>query len=112
MISMASAFTYSGCENILMSLWKVNDQASTILMDDFYGQLLEGETIDNSLRLAKLHYLEKADEITADPKIWAPLVAYGSLDQIFKKDNSKTYIGVALVVVLTLLLYLKFRKEF
>ena len=50
MISMASAFTYSGCENILMSLWKVNDQASIELMDDFYEQLLEGESIDEALR--------------------------------------------------------------
>ena len=80
MMSMASAFTYSGCENILMSLWKVNDQASKYLMDDFYGQLLEGVTIDDALRPAKLRYLERADELTADPKIWAPLVAYGTVD--------------------------------
>ena len=58
MISMASAFTYSGCENILMSLWKVNDQTSIALMDDFYQQLLEGESIDEALRQAKLNYLE------------------------------------------------------
>ena len=89
MISMASAFTYSGCANILMSLWKVNDKASTVLMDDFYGQLLEGRTIDDALRQSKLDYLEAADELTSDPKIWAPLVAYGSHERIFQKSNDR-----------------------
>jgi CHAT domain-containing protein len=111
MISMASAFTYSGCQNILMSLWKVNDQASTILMDDFYGQLLEGKTIDYALREVKLNYLETADELTADPKIWAPLVAYGSLEQIFQKDRSRIYIILAIGILLILLLFFKFKKE-
>lgn len=104
MISMASAFTHSGCQNILMSLWKVNDQASTNLMDDFYGYLLEGKTIDRALREAKLKYLENADELSADPMIWAPLVAYGSLDQIFSKDRSRIFIYVGVVVVFAILL--------
>lgn len=111
MISMASAFTYSGCQNILMSLWKVNDQASTILMDDFYSQLLAGETIDDALRIAKLNYLQKADELTADPKIWAPLVAYGSLNNVFKKDESNVYYIVAGVfLILIVVILLRFRK--
>ena len=88
MISMANAFTYSGCENILMSLWKVNDQTSTTLMDNFYEHLLEGESIDEALRQAKLNYLELSDELTAHPKIWAPLIAYGNLDEVFKTDRS------------------------
>ncbi len=111
MISMASAFTYSGCENILMSLWKVNDQASTVLMNDFYGQLQKGETIDKALRLAKLNYLETADELTADPKIWAPLVAYGSLDRVFQKDWSTYYLSFAIIMVLALLLTFSYRKR-
>jgi CHAT domain-containing protein len=95
MISMASAFTSAGCENTLMSLWKVNDQASTMLMDKFYQHLLEGEEIDDALRQAKLDYLLSSDELTADPRIWAPLVAYGSLYQIFKKDKSSLYLALA-----------------
>lgn len=99
MISMASAFTYSGCKNILMSLWKVNDQAAMTLMDDFYGYLLEGKTIDDALRQAKLKYLESADELTADPRIWTPLVAYGNLYPIFRKDNGNVWIYGGLIVM-------------
>jgi CHAT domain-containing protein len=99
MISMASAFTYSGCQNILMSLWKVNDQTAMRLMDDFYGFLLAGETIDVALRNAKLKYLDAADEFSADPRTWTPLVAYGNLNQIFRKDinNVLVYGGIVLI---------------
>ena len=103
MISMASAFTYSGCENILMSLWKVNDQTSITLMDDFYEHLLEGESIDEALRNAKLNYLERSDELSAHPKIWAPLIAYGNLDNVFKKDRS-LIVGIGLCLLFILLL--------
>ncbi len=104
MISMASAFTYSGCENILMSLWKVTDQASKDLMNDFYAQLLGGATIDHALRQAKLNYLTSADELTADPFVWAPLVAYGSLGKVFKTNNA-TYLVIAIIGLLALLIF-------
>jgi CHAT domain-containing protein len=113
MISMASAFTYSGCENILMSLWKVNDKASTVLMDDFYGHLVEGKTIDDALRQAKLDYLDRSDELTADPRIWAPLVAYGSLDKVFKRNDALVIMyAVVGVAMLILILYAMRKKGF
>jgi CHAT domain-containing protein/tetratricopeptide (TPR) repeat protein len=98
MISMASAFTSAGCENTLMSLWKVNDQASIRLMDDFYQQLLRGAPIDEALRKAKLNYLEQSDELTADPKSWAPLVAYGSLHQVFETDRRSPFVYLVLAL--------------
>ena len=107
MISMASAFSYSGCENILMSLWKVNDQTSTALMDNFYQHLLDGESIDEALRQAKLNYLNLSDELTSDPKIWAPLIAYGNLDSVFQKDRSMMFGVVALGVLTIMLLFFK-----
>lgn len=113
MISMASAFTYSGCANILMSLWKVNDKASTVLMDEFYGRLLEGRTIDDALRQSKLDYLEAADELTSDPKIWAPLVAYGSHERIFQRSNDRLviYTALALAVIFAIIFFARRRRS-
>jgi CHAT domain-containing protein/tetratricopeptide (TPR) repeat protein len=110
MMSMASAFAYSGCKNTLMSLWKVNDQASIKLIDNFYGYFLEGEAIDDALRKSKLAYLETADELTADPRIWAPLVAYGSLDRIQKNERSRIYIAAGILLMLAIL-FLSFKRS-
>lgn len=57
--SMAQAFTYAGAQSVVMSHWRVNDKASSIMMDYFYKYLANGEQKDNALRLAKLEYLEK-----------------------------------------------------
>lgn len=113
MISMASAFAYSGCENTLMSLWKVNDQASITLIDNFYRYFLEGESIDGALRKSKLRYLESADELTADPKIWAPLVAYGSLNGIPGNDRSSTFAvaGALILLAIVVLSFKRFKKS-
>ena len=104
MMSIATAFSYSGCQNTVMSLWKVNDQTSVGLMSVFYKHLLEGERIDDALTMAKRNYLEQADEITADPKIWAPMVAYGSLNSVIAKDKRSTLISTVCFTVVVLLL--------
>ena len=106
MVSMASAFTYSGCKNILMSLWKVNDQAATTLMGHFYKNILKGESLDHSLRIAKLNYLESSDELTADPKIWSSLVVYGNLDSVVQKQSSKSYIVITFLVIAAALFFM------
>ena len=111
MMSMASAFTSSGCENILMSLWKVNDQASNALMGDFYGKLFDGAAVDVALRDAKLRYLEGSDELSADPKIWAPLVAYGIADPIFQSSIGHRYITFATVAILAVFAIFFLRKR-
>ncbi len=111
MMSMASAFTSSGCENILMSLWKVNDQASNVLMEDFYAHLLDGAAVDEALREAKLRYLERSDELSADPKIWAPLVAYGIADPIFPSSLNREYVIFVTIGILAIFAIIFFRKR-
>ena len=113
MISMASAFASAGCENTLMSLWKVNDQASTTLMEGFYRYLMDGEPIDDALRKAKLDYLQDADELTADPKTWAPLVAYGSLHQVFEaKHRTPVFVLVVAAIALVAGLLFLWRRNY
>ncbi len=77
MLSMANAFTFAGCDNIVMGLWKVDDQLSVKLMDTFYSELLNGMAIDEALAMAKRTYLASADQVSANPKLWGSLVAYG-----------------------------------
>ena len=76
-MSLAHAFTYAGCPNVIMSLWQVNDHSTAELMQHFYQGLAEEKPKDVALREAKLAYLESADPLKASPYFWAGFVSIG-----------------------------------
>jgi len=90
MLSMASAFAFAGCKNLVMGLWKVEDRVSADIMTEFYGNLRSGDNVDIALTKAKRSYLEQSDNLTANPKLWASLVSYGN-EQVIEKDNRLAY---------------------
>lgn len=47
------AFKLAGAKKILMSLWEVDDRATTILMTNFYRYLLEGKDANTALEISK-----------------------------------------------------------
>lgn len=113
MLSMANAFTFAGCGNIVMGLWKVDDQVSVKLMDTFYSELLNGMAIDEALALAKRTYLATADQVSANPKLWGSLVAYGE-SPILKADEIPTWwvvLALTALVAAIAVLVIKTRKK-
>jgi CHAT domain-containing protein len=109
MLSMANAFTFAGCSNVVMGLWKVDDQVSVKLMDTFYSELLQGMALDEALALAKRAYLASADQVSANPKLWGSLVAYGDA-QIVKPDELHTGWFILAVTALIGGIFLLMRK--
>ena len=71
-------FKKAGVQTILMSLWKVSDSATEMLMTDFYRNLCEGKSKRESLRLAQKFVKEyKSSDGTYlfnDPHYWAGFV--------------------------------------
>lgn len=47
------AFKLAGVNQVLMSLWEVDDQATEMLMTEFYSRLLLGESSDQALKESK-----------------------------------------------------------
>lgn len=107
MLSMAHAFAYSGCDNMVMGLWKVNDQVSIQLMEKFYEDILEGRRVDESLTLAKRSYLANSDEFSANPRMWGALVAYGDQRVVEKKKGPWIFVlsGALLLLVIGLIIW-------
>lgn len=62
-----------GVKNIIVSLWKVSDQATAELMSLFYQALLEEYNIANALKKAKLQLKEKYN----DPLFWGGFIHLG-----------------------------------
>jgi len=71
---LASAFFYAGAQSILMSLWNVNDKATSVFMASFYRHYASGMGKAESLRRAKLKML---DSSYRHPFYWAPFVLQG-----------------------------------
>jgi len=78
MIGLTRGFLFAGAQNLLVSLWRVDDPATAHLMIDFYGKMLDGMNKPESLRQAKLsmiHHPEAAH--FARPYYWAPFILIG-----------------------------------
>jgi CHAT domain-containing protein len=77
--SMARAFAFAGAPSIVMSLWKINDRTTSVLMESFYRELTKESPIDKALHKTKDVFLQSADELTAHPSNWAALVPIGNM---------------------------------
>lgn len=68
------ALVVAGAETLVMSLWKVNDEATRTLMERYYRNLLAGKG-----RVAALNDAMRAlREQQPHPHFWAPFIAMGS----------------------------------
>ncbi len=65
-------FKLAGAKSILMSLWKVDDQATYLLMTEFYRHYLSGKSKRQSLFLAQ-SVLRESEEFS-DPYYWGAFV--------------------------------------
>ena len=73
-------FKKAGVNTILMSLNKVDDEATKILMVEFYKNLMTGKTKQQSLKDAQ-KYLRKVDNGKYDdPKYWASFIMLDGLN--------------------------------
>ncbi|MCS7075074.1 MAG: CHAT domain-containing protein [Bacteroidia bacterium] len=69
------AFKIAGAKHILMSLWKVNDQATNLLMQNFYTELAKTGDIKVSF-IAAQNALRKMPEFS-HPYFWGAFVLIG-----------------------------------
>ncbi len=76
-ISLARNFIQAGCPSVVMSLWSVDDCATSDIMVGFYDQLKAGQPKNEALRQAKLNFLNQADRVYSHPYYWAAFVQIG-----------------------------------
>lgn len=75
-LGVARAFLSAGASSVLASQWKVDDEATSHLMQHFYRRLLVGkETPAQALRKAQLEML--SDDRWSAPYFWAGFSLYG-----------------------------------
>lgn len=75
MMSLSRAFQYAGAENLLVSLWSVNDRSTARLMIDFYKKQTNEAGMPAALQEAKRAMINNVEY--AHPKYWAPFIFIG-----------------------------------
>lgn len=71
-------FKLAGANTLLMSLWKVDDTATKLLMTEFYKYYLSGKSKQESLRLAQKS-LRNSSEYS-EPEYWAAFILLDGLN--------------------------------
>jgi CHAT domain-containing protein len=74
-MGFARAFTYSGTESILVSLWNLNDPAAAVMMKNFYKNIFKTTYKSEALQKAQIKLARSRK--TQSPYYWAPFVLYG-----------------------------------
>jgi CHAT domain-containing protein len=69
------AFALAGAKTLIMSLWKVHDQQTQELMEDFYHRVLSGQHYAEALRAAQLTMKAKYTR----PFYWGAFICQGTL---------------------------------
>ena len=68
-------FKKAGAQSLLMSLWPVNDDATSLLMTEFYKNWIsKGKTMREALELAKQEVRSHKEKGWDSPKYWAAFI--------------------------------------
>ncbi|MDN3689373.1 CHAT domain-containing protein [Cyclobacterium jeungdonense] len=79
LISLSRGFSYAGCSNVVSSIWKANDKATSYLSRDFYRWIAKGYGYDVALQRAKIGLMEDPEMAQyRHPYFWANLVFIGN----------------------------------
>ena len=73
-------FKMSGAESIMMSLWKVDDEATCLLMEEFYKNWINGKSKREALSLAQQVVRAHTEKGWDNPRFWAAFILLDGLD--------------------------------
>jgi CHAT domain-containing protein/tetratricopeptide (TPR) repeat protein len=110
-MSIARGFQFAGAQNLLFSLWKVNDFTTSVIMENFYKNIKNGKSYAVSNHDAKLKFLKDSSIPNAkkSPYYWSAFVYYGTLENNHLTNNY--WIWISISIVLFALLFFSFHKS-
>lgn len=111
-VSLGRGFMYAGAPSLVMTLWPINDKATSVLISEFYNELAAGHGKDEAMRKAKMTYLDKAQHITAHPFFWASFINLGDYKPIYLKKSWAWWqiIIIGLIVVFFVVVLMRRRE--
>lgn len=111
-MSVARGFQFAGAQNLLFSLWKVNDYTTSVFMTDFYKNIQNNQTYFEANTNSKLDFLNDKSIPNAkkSPYYWSSFVYYGSISNETNSTNYIFYIISLLTVIGLFLVFNHYQK--
>jgi CHAT domain-containing protein len=111
-MSVARGFQFAGAQNLLFSLWKVNDYTTSVFMTDFYKNIKNDVPYFEANSNAKIAFLNDKSIPNAkkSPYYWSSFVYYGSISSEEKSNNYIYYIISFLTVIGLFLVFNQYQK--
>jgi CHAT domain-containing protein len=112
-MSVARGFQFAGAQNLLFSLWKVNDFTTSVMMGKFYANLKKGRSYFDANHQAKLDFLadESIPNAKKSPYYWSAFVYYGTLERPVGTNYFLWFSLLGGLIALLLLWQMLFRKK-
>lgn len=101
LMSLSRAFSYAGCDNIIASMWKADDNATAYIAEKFHGYLKRGYPLAQALQRAKLDYLDDSDVPSTKklPGYWTHMRLIGGFER-HKDHNNLIIYGLLVIAIL------------
>ncbi|MNX36313.1 CHAT domain protein [compost metagenome] len=111
-MSVARGFQFAGAQNLLFSLWKVNDYTTSVFMTDFYKNIKNDVPYFEANANAKIAFLNDKTISNAkkSPYYWSSFVYYGSISSEEESNNYIYYIISFLTVIGLFLIFNHYQK--
>ena len=111
-MSVARGFQFAGAQNLLFSLWKVNDYTTSVFMDDFYQNIKNKQSYFEANSNAKKDFLNDPNIPNAkkSPYYWSAFVYYGTISNAEKSSNYIVYIISILTAIGLFLIFNHYRN--
>ena len=75
-LGLSRAYFLAGVAAVISALWAIEDESTSIFMERFYYFLWKGNSLANSLRVAKMEMIRSR---YSNPRHWAAFVIYGGI---------------------------------
>ncbi len=105
-MSLARGFSYAGVKNLLVSLWKVNDKATSKIMLNFYKNYKNLHLKSKAIHQAKLDYIRDKNirNNNKTPYYWSSFVFIGN-NETNNNLNLPTYYWLICIFIFLLTIY-------
>ncbi|WP_245896889.1 CHAT domain-containing protein [Kordia periserrulae] len=111
-MSLARGFFNAGAKSVVSSLWDINEKASTEIIQEFYKNMVAGDTKSEALQKAKIAYIQNHKNTSeASPYYWSALTLTGDETPIEISQNSYWYYLLGGIVLSGMIVFIRFKRR-